>query len=134
MRKRFIWAEYRWVVLLAGILLSMVLLGCQPPTVPPTGERSVSPTATSPGPASERDTPPAEMVEVKERHEDELLDIPGVVGVAIGRSETTGELVIQVLVNRMTDELREELPEDLEGFPVEAVVAGEIGTQQDESS
>lgn len=58
-------------------------------------------------------------------HVEELMSHTGVVGVAIGM---TGERIpcIQVLVIELTDELRDAIPGEIEGFPVTLEVTGEI--------
>ena len=62
-----------------------------------------------------------------ERHSEELLDIPGVVGVAEGISD--GRPVIQILVARRTPELMSQLPRTLEDHPVVVIESGEIRAQ-----
>lgn len=59
-----------------------------------------------------------------ERHSAELLEIPGVVGVAQGARD--GEGVVQILVERRTPELLARLPRELEGHRVVVVESGEI--------
>ena len=104
--------------ILAGLLvilaLGVAVIGCQAGPTP-------APTSTPP-----EETPPAEIVDVMEKHQEELMRIPGVLGVGIGRSETTGEFVILVMVEEMTPALQEALPKELDGFKVEPVVTGEI--------
>jgi hypothetical protein len=60
-----------------------------------------------------------------ETHVDELMAIPGVVGVAIGELKD-GRPCIQVLVVEQTQDLRRRLPKTLEGYPVDIVVSGVI--------
>jgi hypothetical protein len=62
-----------------------------------------------------------------ERHSAELLEIPGVVGLAQG--ERDGRSVVQVLVARRTPQLLAQIPAALEGYPVVVVVSGEIRSQ-----
>lgn len=64
---------------------------------------------------------------VIERHASELLDIPGVVGVAHGEQE--GQSVVQILVEHRTAELVAKLPRALEGYRVVVVESGEIRSQ-----
>jgi hypothetical protein len=73
--------------------------------------------------------PLADIINVMEAHQDELMEIPGVIGVGIGQSEETGEPLISVLVDQMTPELQEQLPSELEGFEVKAEVTGPIHIQ-----
>jgi hypothetical protein len=62
-----------------------------------------------------------------ERHSGELLDIPGVVGVAEGLSG--GRPIVQILVVRQTPELVSRLPRTLDGHPVVVIETGEIRAQ-----
>jgi hypothetical protein len=62
-----------------------------------------------------------------ERRSAELLDIPGVVGVAQG--EQDGRQVIQIMVERRTPELLARLPRTLDGYPVVVVESGQIRSQ-----
>ncbi len=54
----------------------------------------------------------------------ELMMLPGVLGVGIG--ECAEEPCIQIMVARLSEELNERLPHTLNGYPVEAVAAGNI--------
>ena len=65
-----------------------------------------------------------QAMQVKERHEEELLNLPGVVGVGIGLSE--GDVVIKVFLEEMTPELERVLPNTLEGFTVVPEVTGKF--------
>lgn|GEM_PF-2628336 len=59
-----------------------------------------------------------------ERHSAELLEIPGVVGVAEGVANE--EPVVQILVVRRTPALVARLPRTLDSHPVVIVETGEI--------
>ena len=61
--------------------------------------------------------------EVLKQHTDQLMSFPGVVGIAIGESES--KPCIKVLVVKKTAELSNKIPSNLEGFPV---VVEETGT------
>ena len=61
------------------------------------------------------------LSEVRRTHEDQLLALAGVVGVAEGTSG--GAAVLQVLV---TADVPVDLPTELDGYPVEVVVTGVI--------
>jgi hypothetical protein len=62
-----------------------------------------------------------------ERRSGELLEIPGVVGVAQGAHD--GHAVVQILVERRTPELLARLPRTLDGYPVVVVESGQIRSQ-----
>jgi hypothetical protein len=66
-----------------------------------------------------------------QRHSAELLEIPGVVGVAEGVSN--GKPVVQILVARRTSALEARLPRTLEGHPVVIIETGEIRAQDSTS-
>jgi hypothetical protein len=82
----------------------------------------VIPACASDGAPPER---PAD--EVKQRHETELMSIPGVVGVGIGQCD--GQACIKVLVEEETPELAGAVPADLEGVPVEMEEIGQVRAQ-----
>jgi len=64
---------------------------------------------------------------VKERHEEAILRIEGVVGIGIGLSDTEpGQVVIEVYTKRPVHEMKHLIPEALEGIPVKIVETGEI--------
>jgi hypothetical protein len=62
---------------------------------------------------------------VMESHTEELMSIPGVVGVYIGEL-TDGRPCIKVMVVKIAPELESKLPSMLEGYPVVIVESGEI--------
>lgn len=64
------------------------------------------------------------IIEVKEKHEAELLSITEVVGIGVG--ECAGRLCIKVYVEKLTDEVRRAIPEELEGFKVDIEESGPI--------
>ncbi len=65
--------------------------------------------------------------QAKERHEQALLGVPGVVGVGVGASETVaGEAVVEVYVERDTPAVRSALPGRVDGVPVKIVETGQI--------
>lgn len=57
-------------------------------------------------------------------NEERLMAIPGVVGVGVGESE--GKPVVIIMVKELTPELRDKLPQKLDGFGVRVEVVGEI--------
>ncbi len=60
--------------------------------------------------------------EVLAEHTEEWMSVPGVVGTAIGACD--GEPCIKLFVVRSTDELRQAIPEQVEGFVVRLEVTG----------
>lgn len=63
--------------------------------------------------------------QVKEAHVDELMEIPGVVGVYVGALDD-GRPCIGVMVTEMTAEVKQRCPKELEGYPVRVEVSGTI--------
>jgi hypothetical protein len=80
------------------------------------------------GSCTTRDTddtpPPANITQVLERHTDSLIRIPGVVGTAEG--SCAGRPCILVLVERLTPEIRKEIPSQIEGIQLEIRETGRI--------
>ena len=68
----------------------------------------------------------ATAIAVQQRHTDGLMQIPGVVGTGIGQSEKTGQVVIEVYLEKSTAALRRAIPHHLEGIPVRTHVTGKI--------
>lgn len=64
---------------------------------------------------------------VMKDHVDDLMAIPGVVGVAIGELDD-GTPCIKIFVVEVSDELNRKIPELIEGHPVEIVESGIIRT------
>jgi hypothetical protein len=94
------------VTLLLGALL---LPGCGPSDVPPQkGE-------------TQQEVPKATMTieEAKKAWEKKLMAIPGVTQVGIGLTKETKEICIQVSIDKERPEAREQIPEQIEGYPVE---------------
>ncbi len=63
-------------------------------------------------------------LEIKEKYQNELLKIPGVVGVGVGKHNDN--FVIRILVSHEDEKLLEKLPESLEGIEVNVKFVGEI--------
>jgi len=61
---------------------------------------------------------------VRDRHEDELMKIPGAVGTAIGISDKPGQPAIEVYIDKMTPEAQSTAPKELEGLPVKLIENG----------
>lgn len=60
----------------------------------------------------------SKVLEIKKKHEDELLRIEGVVGVGADESS------IRVYVEGLTEDLRKRIPEVIEGIPVKVISVG----------
>jgi hypothetical protein len=71
--------------------------------------------------------PRSRALAVKERHEGELLGLPGVEGV--GLTERDGRETIVLYLRG--EEARSGLPREMEGVPVTTEVTGEITAQDD---
>ena len=61
---------------------------------------------------------------VRDRHEDELMKIPGAVGTGIGMSEEPGQPAIIVYVTKNTPQTQAATPKEVEGVPVKTVQNG----------
>ena len=61
---------------------------------------------------------------VRDRHEDELMKIPGAVGTAIGMSDQSGQPAIEVYVKKMTRQAQAAAPKEVEGVPVKLIENG----------
>lgn len=60
--------------------------------------------------------------EALQKHSGALMEIPGVVGTGQGLCD--GKPCIKVFVNKLTDKLKEEIPDTIEGYPVMAEETG----------
>jgi hypothetical protein len=80
-------------------------------------------------PACASDRPPAQgpADDVKQRHEADLMSIPGGVGVGVGQCDE--QACIKVFVEQETPELAGAVPTDLEGVPVELEAIGKVSAQ-----
>lgn len=61
---------------------------------------------------------------VQEEYTDSLMAIPGVLGVGIGK-EGNGDCIV-IFVNKLTKDLKKELPKELENYPVKIEQTGEF--------
>ncbi len=110
-----------WGLWLPSVLvISTLLAGCTPPS-PDRGQPTPSPVVTS--------TPAHDIGAVLDEHQEELMRLPGVVGVGVGQDETTGEPVILILMAEPAPDLEKALPQKLNGYPVKPLVVGEIKAQ-----
>ena len=64
-------------------------------------------------------------LQVRADHEDELFEIPGVLGTGIG-ADASGNPVIRVYVENAAQSVDHPIPADIEGLPVRIVVTGTI--------
>jgi hypothetical protein len=114
--------RFQYASLLVVVVMGIAIGGCN---AGPTPKATQVPT-----PSKEGEMPTVDIFKVMEIYQDELMEIPGVVGVGIGQSETTGEKIISVFVDEMTPELQDLLPTELEGFEVKPEVTGPIQIQE----
>ena len=79
-----------------------------------------SPTSATPSAASDVafEHAMANAKAVKDRHDDEMMNIPGVVGTAVGNGDAPGQAAIEVYVKKDTAEIRKHVPPQVEGVPV----------------
>ena len=61
---------------------------------------------------------------VRDRHEDELMSIPGAVGTGIGASDQPGQPAIVVYVKKLTPQVQAAAPKEIEGVPVKLIENG----------
>ena len=73
------------------------------------------------------------VVKAMDAHVDELMAIPGVVGVAVGALDD-GKPCIMVLVVKKTPKSEKLIPRAIEGFPVRIEVSGEIRPMRGDSA
>ena len=72
---------------------------------------------------SSADAPQSGIALVRERHEQKLMSIEGVVGIAAGRTAIGDDAVVLYLRDASA---RSRVPSEIEGHSVETVVTGEI--------
>ncbi|HEY5910613.1 MAG TPA: hypothetical protein VJA21_08425 [Verrucomicrobiae bacterium] len=76
------------------------------------------------------ETPPnsqrPDINQVLERHQQELMALPNVVGVCVALMPDEKSLCLKVLLSRKDRATRSRLPKTLEGYPVVSEVTGEI--------
>ena len=61
---------------------------------------------------------------IRDRHEDELMRIPGAVGTGIGMSDQPGQPAIEVYVKKLTPEAQAAAPKEIEGVAVKLIENG----------
>lgn len=85
------------------------------------------------GNGGEKTVPTRDVKTVMDAHVEELMNIPGVTGVAIGELED-GTPCIQVLVVEKSDEIAKKIPDTIEGHPVVIIESGVIRPMSDDES
>lgn len=71
-------------------------------------------------------TPRRDINAVLADHDNELLAIPGVVGVYVGLMDDQKTPCLKVMLARKDDKLERSTPRIIEGYPVVTEVSGEI--------
>lgn len=66
----------------------------------------------------------ASAIAVRDRHEDDLMRIPGAVGTGVGIGDEPGQPAIVVYIKKMTPEVQAAAPKDVEGVPVKLIQNG----------
>jgi hypothetical protein len=61
---------------------------------------------------------------VRDRHEHDLMSIPGAVGTGIGASDKPGRPAIEVYLDKITPEAQAAAPKEVEGLPVKLIENG----------
>jgi hypothetical protein len=64
--------------------------------------------------------------QVKSSHEIELMNIEGVQGVGIGQDDVRNRKVIKIYVDKSKKSMRQKIPSELDGYPVDIEVSGEF--------
>jgi hypothetical protein len=62
---------------------------------------------------------------VRDRHEDQLMSIPGAVGTGIGIGDQPGQPAIEVYIDKLTPNAQAGAPKEVEGIPVKLIQSGE---------
>jgi hypothetical protein len=73
------------------------------------------------------------LAQVLAAHTPELMKLSGVVGTAESRTDD-GRPCVLVLVERMTPELKRDIPKSLEGWPVRVETSGPLRAMPDSST
>jgi hypothetical protein len=75
--------------------------------------------------------PRKDINDVLRQHDQELMAIPGVVGVAVGLMLDDKTLCLKVLVVSKTESLEKKIPKSIDGYPVVIEESGEIRPLED---
>ncbi len=70
--------------------------------------------------------PRRDINDVLRHHDEELMAIPGVVGVAVGMLPDDKTLCLKVLVIKETEDLKKKVPKTVEGYSVVIEESGVI--------
>jgi hypothetical protein len=108
-------------IVLSKLSVTMVGKSCTPTT---STLATASPSAGSASSAPQSKEVAA-VANVKQRHEADLLALPGVLGAGVGLSPQ-GQLVIKVYVEKSTSKVRASIPSTLEAVPVQIEQTGPI--------
>jgi len=65
-----------------------------------------------------------ELKAVQARHEDGVMNIPGVVGIGIGLTDDGKDLAFIVYVERLTSAMKANVPDSIENVPVRLIESG----------
>lgn len=71
------------------------------------------------------------IYEIKKKYAAEILSVDGVVGIGISEDEQ-GEMVIVVSVENISEELKEKIPNEIEGIRVILKETGKIKSMEDD--
>lgn len=103
---------------LSGLNVSMVG-GCAPSAASNTAQADVE--AGNVGMSKEV---VASATAIRDRHEDDLMRIPGAVGTGVGIGDEPGQPAIIVYVKKITPETQAATPKDVEGVQVKLIQSG----------
>jgi hypothetical protein len=99
----------RGCIVLSSVLLVLSSLGCRrDAAAPPKGIAM----------------PPKTIQQVQQEHTEEWMALPGVVGTAIGKDK--GKLCILVFTASNTDQVRQQIPSTVDGYPVIVRYMGKV--------
>ena len=66
-----------------------------------------------------------EIEEVLQKNKDKLMDIPGVIGIGIGKNQDM-KVIQVIIIEEMKNELLKKLPEKLQNFQVQIIESNEL--------
>lgn len=65
-----------------------------------------------------------DLKDIQARHEDSIMDIPGVVGIGIGLTVDGKDMAFIVYVEKLMPSARAQVPDHIEGVPVRMIESG----------